>query len=97
MLSLWGTFLSFCIPPILLIGLIRNPAGLEGDILMALLAVLAMVRMGIALAKMRIMHRRDRRQMHGLSLERQTAWKTDDPFHSMGIESPHQKYSFRPN
>jgi len=60
LLSFWGTVLSLCIPPILLIGVIRNPTGAEGDALMALLAVLALARLGIALARMRTMHHRDR-------------------------------------
>lgn len=51
MLSFWGTVLSLCIPPILLIGVIRNPAGVAGGALMALLVVVALARLGIALAK----------------------------------------------
>jgi hypothetical protein len=60
MLSFCGTILSFSIPVILLIGVIWNPAGVEGDAMMALLAILASIRLGIALARMRTFRRRDR-------------------------------------
>jgi hypothetical protein len=60
MLSFCGTILSFSIPVILLIGVIWNPAGVEGDAMMALLVVLASIRLGIALARMRTFRRRDR-------------------------------------
>ncbi len=40
MLSFWGTVLSLCIPPILIIGVLRNPTGIEERALISLLAVL---------------------------------------------------------
>ncbi len=50
-LSIWGTFLSFCIPSILLVGVIWNPAGAKGNALMLLLAVTVVARIIIAIAK----------------------------------------------
>ena len=80
MLTLWGRILSLCIPPVLFIGLIRNPTGLEGDVLMGLLAGLVLVRTGIALAKMKTMNRRAGRKV--LTPERD-AWNSDTPLQSL--------------
>lgn len=52
-LSFWGSVFSFCIPIVLLVGAIWNPAGVEGSALMAFLAVLVALRLGIGVAKRR--------------------------------------------
>jgi amino acid transporter len=83
MLSFCGTILSFCIPPVLLIGVIWNPAGIEGDALMALLAVLAVARLGIALAKMRTIYHRDRPQRPVSEPQPAAAWHSDESLHSL--------------
>jgi hypothetical protein len=59
-LSFWGAVLSFCIPIVLLIGVIWNPSGIKGDVVMASLAVLVLARLGIALVKRGAIDRRDR-------------------------------------
>ncbi len=84
-LSLLGTFLSLCILPILIFGLIRNPTGAEGDLLMVLLAGQALLRMGIAVAKMRILHHRDRSHLPVMLPGRETAGESDNPARTLRV------------
>ncbi len=50
-LCIAGTFLSYCIPSIMLTGVLWDPAGAEGNLLMLLLAITITARIAIAIAK----------------------------------------------
>ncbi len=53
-LCIAGTFLSYCIPSIMLTGVLWDPAGTEGNLLMLLLAVTITARIAVAIAKERM-------------------------------------------
>jgi hypothetical protein len=53
MLSFLGNVLSLGIPLILLAGVIWNPRGIEERVFTSLVAVLVVVRLGIAIARMK--------------------------------------------
>ena len=53
-LCIAGTFLSYCIPSIMLTGVLWDPARAQGSVLMLLLAVTITSRIAVAIAKERM-------------------------------------------
>ena len=64
-LAFWSVVLTFCIPTVLLLGVIWNPSGVRGDAVMASLALLVLSRLGIALVRRGAIDHRDRQRQAG--------------------------------
>jgi hypothetical protein len=79
---LWGTVLSFCIPIVLLIGVIWNPAGAKGDAVMASLAALVLARLGIALVKRGAIGRREQPWPTDTASGHAATWKSEESLQS---------------